>query len=77
MFRSLNFDQAIVVEDDMEVAPDFFQYFAAFLPALRADPKLMCVSAWNDNGKSGLVNDTARFYRTDFFPGVRGRNAQS
>lgn len=67
---NLNYEQAIVVEDDMEVAPDFFDYFRAFLPVLRQDPTLFCVSAWNDNGKSGFVNDTNRFYRSDFFPGL-------
>ena len=31
-----------------------------------------CVSAWNDNGKTGLINETAPelLYRTDFFPGL-------
>jgi len=30
------------------------------------------VSAWNDNGKAGLVDESAPFllYRTDFFPGL-------
>ena len=27
-------------------------------------------SAWNDNGKSGLVKDAYKFYRTDFFAGL-------
>lgn len=31
-----------------------------------------CISAWNDNGKEGLINTTAAdlLYRTDFFPGL-------
>ena len=31
-----------------------------------------CVSAWNDNGKAGLINETAPelLYRTDFFGGL-------
>ena len=30
------------------------------------------MSAWNDNGKTGLINETAPelLYRTDFFPGL-------
>ena len=31
----------------------------ATLPLLRSDPSLWCVSAWNDNGKAGLINQTA------------------
>lgn len=54
----------------MEIAPDFFDYFQAFLPVLQADKKLMCISAWNDNGKSHRVEDSHIFYRTDFFPGL-------
>ncbi|XP_078740864.1 alpha-1,3-mannosyl-glycoprotein 2-beta-N-acetylglucosaminyltransferase isoform X2 [Lampetra fluviatilis] len=63
---------AVVVEDDLDVASDFFSYFAAALPLLRADPTLWCASAWNDNGKPPLV-DAARphlLHRTDFFPGL-------
>lgn len=56
--------------DDMEVSPDFFQYFEAFLPLLKKDKSLFCVSSWNDNGKTGNVEDPYSFYRTDFFPGL-------
>lgn len=72
VFRTFRYRAAIVVEDDLEVAPDFFEYFQAALPLLKGDPSLWCVSAWNDNGKDGLV-DAARaelLYRTDFFPGL-------
>ncbi|XP_077577934.1 alpha-1,3-mannosyl-glycoprotein 2-beta-N-acetylglucosaminyltransferase a [Stigmatopora nigra] len=62
----------IIVEDDLEVAPDFFEYFSATLPLLRSDPNLWCVSAWNDNGRDGVVDPAASalLYRTDFFPGL-------
>nr|XP_057909273.1 alpha-1,3-mannosyl-glycoprotein 2-beta-N-acetylglucosaminyltransferase a [Doryrhamphus excisus] len=62
----------IIVEDDLEVAPDFFEYFGATLPLLKSDPKLWCVSAWNDNGRDGFVDPAAAslLYRTDFFPGL-------
>jgi len=71
-FMEMGFDQVIIVEDDLEIAPDFFEYFTATLPLLRSDPSLWCVSAWNDNGKAGLINQTAPelLYRTDFFPGL-------
>ncbi|CAI9732939.1 alpha-1,3-mannosyl-glycoprotein 2-beta-N-acetylglucosaminyltransferase-like isoform X2 [Octopus vulgaris] len=67
----LNFSAVIIVEDDLDISPDFFEYFAATYPILRADPLLWCVSAWNDNGKDGMVsNDANLLYRTDFFPGL-------
>jgi len=56
--------------DDLEIAPDFFNYFEATLPLLRQDPSIMCVSAWNDNGKSQFISDPEKLYRSDFFPGL-------
>lgn len=72
VFGGLRHAAAVVVEDDLEVAPDFFEYFQATYPLLRADPSLWCVSAWHDNGKEQMV-DAGRpelLYRTDFFPGL-------
>ena len=65
-------DQVIIVEDDLEVAPDFYEYFEATLPILKADKDLWCVSAWNDNGKGGLIDPATPelLYRTDFFGGL-------
>jgi hypothetical protein len=45
--------------DDLDIAPDFFDYFASTYPVLHSDPSLWCVSAWNDNGKTDLVEDNA------------------
>lgn len=58
--------------DDLEIAPDFYEYFLGTYPLLQKDPTLWCVSAWNDNGKEGLVNSQRPelLYRTDFFPGL-------
>ncbi|XP_010725407.1 alpha-1,3-mannosyl-glycoprotein 2-beta-N-acetylglucosaminyltransferase, partial [Meleagris gallopavo] len=72
VFRELRYPAAIVVEDDLEVAPDFYEYFQAVYPLLLADGSLWCASAWHDNGKEQLV-DAERpelLYRTDFFPGL-------
>ncbi|KAM4581554.1 alpha-1,3-mannosyl-glycoprotein 2-beta-N-acetylglucosaminyltransferase a isoform 1-T2 [Odontesthes bonariensis] len=72
VFKTLSHSSAVIVEDDLEVAPDFFEYFGALLPVLKSDPNLWCVSAWNDNGRDGYV-DPGRaelLYRTDFFPGL-------
>jgi alpha-1,3-mannosyl-glycoprotein beta-1,2-N-acetylglucosaminyltransferase len=71
VFHKFQHQAVIVVEDDLDVSPDFFEYFAATYPILRADPSLWCVSAWNDNGKANMVsNEPELLYRTDFFPGL-------
>lgn len=64
--------QLILVEDDLLYSPDFFEYFLALAPLLKSDPTLICISAWNDNGKEWMINSTAQslLYRTDFFPGL-------
>ncbi|XP_063702178.1 alpha-1,3-mannosyl-glycoprotein 2-beta-N-acetylglucosaminyltransferase [Culicoides brevitarsis] len=69
---SRGFEFVIIVEDDLNVAPDFYEYFYATYPLLRNDSSLWCVSAWNDNGKVGLIDEDRPdiLYRTDFFPGL-------
>uniref|UniRef100_A0A1B6DSW2 Alpha-1,3-mannosyl-glycoprotein 2-beta-N-acetylglucosaminyltransferase n=1 Tax=Clastoptera arizonana TaxID=38151 RepID=A0A1B6DSW2_9HEMI len=71
-FNIYNFKTAIIIEDDLDVAPDIFEYFKGTLPLLQQDSTLWCISAWNDNGKLSLVDKTASdvLYRTDFFPGL-------
>eukprot|EP00401_Gymnodinium_catenatum_P015039 CAMPEP_0117551844 /NCGR_PEP_ID=MMETSP0784-20121206/49398_1 /TAXON_ID=39447 /ORGANISM="" /LENGTH=491 /DNA_ID=CAMNT_0005348891 /DNA_START=139 /DNA_END=1614 /DNA_ORIENTATION=- len=70
VFDGLRFEQAIFLEEDMELSPDFFSYFGAMLPLLQRDPDLYCVSAWNDNGARDLVEDPKAAFRTDSFPGL-------
>ncbi|EEB15549.1 alpha-1,3-mannosyl-glycoprotein 2-beta-N-acetylglucosaminyltransferase, putative [Pediculus humanus corporis] len=71
-FFNFKFDTAIIVEDDLIIAPDFFEYFLGTYWLLKGDPSLWCVSAWNDNGKSGLIDESQPelLHRTDFFPGL-------
>ncbi|XP_075587584.1 alpha-1,3-mannosyl-glycoprotein 2-beta-N-acetylglucosaminyltransferase [Dermatophagoides farinae] len=70
-FNTLNYDTVLIVEDDLDIAPDFFEYFLALYPILRSDPSLYCISAWNDNGKSSLIEeDSTKLFRSDFFPGL-------
>ena len=52
-----DFNFAVIFSDDLDISPDFFEYFAATFPILHADPTLWCVSAWNDNGKVNMVAD--------------------
>uniref|UniRef100_A0A224YSS7 Alpha-1,3-mannosyl-glycoprotein 2-beta-N-acetylglucosaminyltransferase n=1 Tax=Rhipicephalus zambeziensis TaxID=60191 RepID=A0A224YSS7_9ACAR len=70
-FFEFNYDTVLIVEDDLELSVDFFEYFLALHPILKNDPTLFCVSAWNDNGKAGLVaDDPELLHRSDFFPGL-------
>ncbi|XP_074605714.1 alpha-1,3-mannosyl-glycoprotein 2-beta-N-acetylglucosaminyltransferase-like [Brevipalpus obovatus] len=71
-FNHFKHQAVIIVEDDLDIAPDFFEYFRALYPVLKADPTLWCVSAWNDNGKQDLIADDSAdtLYRSDFFPGL-------
>lgn len=69
-FDHLSYDTVIIVEDDLDIAPDFYEYFTATKPLLDKDPSLWCISAWNDNGKEGMVHRNDALYRTDFFPGL-------
>lgn len=68
----VGFEFVIIVEDDLNVAPDFFEYFLGTHKLLKQDPSLWCVSAWNDNGKAAVVDalQPELLYRTDFFPGL-------
>lgn len=70
-FFRFKFNSVIIVEDDLDIAPDFFEYFLASHTILVSDPTLWCVSAWNDNGKDSLVAyEPDLLYRSDFFPGL-------
>jgi alpha-1,3-mannosyl-glycoprotein beta-1,2-N-acetylglucosaminyltransferase len=63
-------EKLIILEDDMDFAVDFFDYFLAQSKILDQDETVMCISAWNDHGKRGRVADPKAVYRTDVFPGL-------
>ncbi|XP_073964969.1 alpha-1,3-mannosyl-glycoprotein 2-beta-N-acetylglucosaminyltransferase [Choristoneura fumiferana] len=72
VFVKLGHEAVIIVEDDLDISSDFYEYFLGTFPLLNSDPSIWCVSAWNDNGKKELV-EAARpelLHRTDFFPGL-------
>ena len=69
-FRNKEVRRVIILEEDLQIAPDFFEYFAGTSQILDEDPSLLAVSAWNDNGMSKLVRDEKQLYRSDFFPGL-------
>ncbi|XP_031282714.1 alpha-1,3-mannosyl-glycoprotein 2-beta-N-acetylglucosaminyltransferase [Pistacia vera] len=70
LFYKHNFSRVIILEDDMEIAPDFFDYFEAAAALLDKDKSIMAVSSWNDNGQKQFVHDPYVLYRSDFFPGL-------
>lgn len=70
VFADARFKYAIVLEDDLEVAPDFFAYMAAGARLLERDPSLWTVSAWNDNGLAAFSRDASKVLRSDFFGGL-------
>ena len=63
-------DRVLILEEDLRISPDFFDYFAYTAPLLDSDSRLLTVSAFNDNGEEGLVHDPTRILRSDFFPGL-------
>lgn len=54
VFLKNSFSSVIILEDDLNIAVDFFDYFKAMHKILKSDKSLFCVSAWNDNGKKAL-----------------------
>ncbi|CAL4963264.1 unnamed protein product [Urochloa decumbens] len=70
LFIKHNFARVVILEDDMVIAPDFFDYFEAAAKLLDNDKTIMAVSSWNDNGQKQFVNDPKALYRSDFFPGL-------
>ncbi|CAA0837034.1 Alpha-1-3-mannosyl-glycoprotein 2-beta-N-acetylglucosaminyltransferase [Striga hermonthica] len=70
LFYKHNFSRVIILEDDMEIALDFFDYFEAGAKLLDRYKSIMAISSWNDNGQRQFVHDPYVLYRSDFFPGL-------
>jgi hypothetical protein len=62
--------RVIILEEDLQISSDFFEFFAAIAPLLDTDDTPLAASAWNDNGIKGMVKDNTALYRSDFFPGL-------
>ena len=60
----------IIIEDDLLLSPDFYEYFIMNSIVLDQDKSLMMVSSWNDNGFKDHVYDAYELRRTEFFPGL-------
>jgi len=70
LFVERSHPYVIVLEDDLEIGVDFFQYFSATAPLLDSDDTIFAVSAYNDLGQGAFVTNPRRIYRSDFFPGL-------
>uniref|UniRef100_K1Q2P5 Alpha-1,3-mannosyl-glycoprotein 2-beta-N-acetylglucosaminyltransferase n=1 Tax=Magallana gigas TaxID=29159 RepID=K1Q2P5_MAGGI len=60
----------IVIEEDLDVSPDFFNYFSQTLHLMEKDSSLYCISAWNDQGYSHSCKDPRKLYRVETMPGL-------
>ena len=60
----------IVLEEDLDVSPDFFGYFSQTVRLLDEDPSLYCISAWNDQGYEHTSADPSKIYRVETMPGL-------
>lgn len=69
-FECQKVPRLIFLEEDLEIAPDFFSYFTATAPLLDKDKSLLCVSCWNDHGQEGRAANHTALYRTDIMPGL-------
>ena len=59
-----------MLEEDLDVAPDFFSYFSQTVGLMEADDSVYCISAWNDQGYQHSCEDPALLYRVETMPGL-------
>ncbi|XP_064101826.1 protein O-linked-mannose beta-1,2-N-acetylglucosaminyltransferase 1-like [Macrobrachium nipponense] len=67
--RNPEVNLAIILEDDLELAPDFISYFRQVGPLLLKDPSLSFINAFNYNSYSHTASDPTRLYRGHGIPG--------
>ena len=62
--------RVVILEEDIQIANDFFSLMNATADLLDSDETLLAVSGFNDNGYEQLIADPRRLVRSDFFPGL-------
>ncbi|XP_037796305.1 protein O-linked-mannose beta-1,2-N-acetylglucosaminyltransferase 1-like [Penaeus monodon] len=62
--------KAILLEEDLLVAPDFFSFFNQTAWLLDHDSTLICVSAWNDLSSLHVAHDPTLLRRVETLPGL-------
>jgi alpha-1,3-mannosyl-glycoprotein beta-1,2-N-acetylglucosaminyltransferase len=70
MFVDKGHSHVIILEDDLKVSGDFFEYFEMLAPMLDVDPSLWCISSWNDNGFKYYETPRNALFRSSYFPGL-------
>ena len=70
MFDHRGYDRVILLEDDMDIAVDFFDYFFTLSPLYDRDDTILAISAFNDNGFKSYVTNPKKIVRSDYFPGL-------
>mmetsp|Transcript_27711 Transcript_27711/g.38540 ORF Transcript_27711/g.38540 Transcript_27711/m.38540 type:complete len:462 (-) Transcript_27711:74-1459(-) len=68
IFDKYAYSKAIVINSNLEVASDFFDYMQTSANFLDSDPSIICISAWNENGQEDFAKDSSALMRTDIFP---------
>lgn len=63
-------EYVLVLEEDLDVSPDFFRYFAQTMHLLEEDESLLCISAWNDHAYEHTSADASLLYRVETMPGL-------
>ncbi|XP_065206795.1 protein O-linked-mannose beta-1,2-N-acetylglucosaminyltransferase 1-like isoform X2 [Planococcus citri] len=68
--RFPNSKYIIILEEDLDVSPDFFSYFNQTVDLLENDSTLYCISAWNDLSYEHTSLDPSILYRVETMPGL-------
>ncbi|KAF6259267.1 GNT-I family-domain-containing protein [Scenedesmus sp. NREL 46B-D3] len=68
-FDCFKYPAVLLLEDDMKLAPDFFEFYAATQWLLASDSSLYCLSAWNPVGHKQQRVSPRRIVRSDINPG--------
>ncbi|KAF6110799.1 protein O-linked mannose N-acetylglucosaminyltransferase 1 (beta 1,2-) [Phyllostomus discolor] len=61
---------AVVLEEDLDIAVDFFSFLSQSIHLLEEDDSLYCISAWNDQGYEHTAEDPTLLYRVETMPGL-------
>nr|XP_053634850.1 LOW QUALITY PROTEIN: protein O-linked-mannose beta-1,2-N-acetylglucosaminyltransferase 1-like [Cherax quadricarinatus] len=61
-------DKAIILEDDLDLSPDFIPFFQQTAALLTSDSQLLCVNAYNHNAFPHTAHSPSRLYRVHGAP---------
>lgn len=70
IFEETDCGGVVVIEDDLELSPDFLDYFKLTIPLVHSDDTIIASSLWNDIGFTYNTRDKHKIKRTSFFPGL-------